>query len=79
MTAVTLPHVLFRAERLRRLIEEEQSTKRNALRLMRLKALLLRVQSRLGDALRGFEPAPRPVAVAVHTAVTARSIRRRMH
>lgn len=65
MTAITLPHVLFRAQRLRRLIDEEQAAERNSLRLMRLKAMLLRVQNRIGTALSGFEPAPAPVPVPV--------------
>lgn len=78
MTAVTLPHVLFRAERLRRLIEAEQATRRNSLRLIRLKALLLRVQSRIGAALRRLDSARGPVAVPVAVAVSTPS-RRRLH
>jgi hypothetical protein len=60
MTYTALPHILARAHRLRRLIEQERSLPgATRLRLMRLQRLLLKMQARLAAVLQ-----TRPAALA---------------
>lgn len=62
MKLLNVSCILWRSVRLRRLIEREQHRPRiHRLRVLRLQALLLRVQDRLAEVL----PTPRPAMAPV--------------